>query len=234
MEVLFWIGLSLVVGSIAGRWGRSSVGWFLLALLFSPLLAGFVLLLVGKTMFRKPQEAVLVQQLAGSAPSLPLSVTLPTALAKKEWSDAADMAAPLLIVVLPTALFVLLTALLGGFSSEVKPHAWPAGMNEATEPATATATDKWPWLKTAKMTEEEAAQRACFDQNERMPDRKEDCSLPKVRERLNKDTTVAPAGPPAAAAKPRAIKQAATENVGNPTQDALARQLQAMPGVSRW
>jgi hypothetical protein len=39
MEVLFWVGLSLVVGSIAGKYGRSSLGWFLLALLISPLLA---------------------------------------------------------------------------------------------------------------------------------------------------------------------------------------------------
>ena len=75
--------LSLVVGSIAGSFGRSSVGWFLLSLLISPVLAGIALLLVGKTMFRKAQEAALAQQLAGIGPSHPLSPALPTLLAKK-------------------------------------------------------------------------------------------------------------------------------------------------------
>lgn len=40
----FWIGFAIVVGVAAGGRGRSGVGWFLLALLVSPLLAGLLLL----------------------------------------------------------------------------------------------------------------------------------------------------------------------------------------------
>jgi len=37
--VLFWIGLAIVIGMAAGSRGRSGFGWFLLALVISPLLA---------------------------------------------------------------------------------------------------------------------------------------------------------------------------------------------------
>jgi predicted permease len=51
MEVLliFWIGFSLVVAVAANTRGRNGLGWFLLALIISPLLAGlFVLALPHK------------------------------------------------------------------------------------------------------------------------------------------------------------------------------------------
>lgn len=49
MEILIivWLALAIVIGSIASGRGRSGFGWFLLALLVSPLLAAVLLLLVG-------------------------------------------------------------------------------------------------------------------------------------------------------------------------------------------
>ncbi len=47
MIAFLWIVLSVVVGAVAGKKGRTGVGWFLLALVTSPLIAGVILLLVG-------------------------------------------------------------------------------------------------------------------------------------------------------------------------------------------
>lgn len=44
---LLWFGLSVAIGAVAGGKDRSGVGWFLLSLVISPLLAGLLLLLVG-------------------------------------------------------------------------------------------------------------------------------------------------------------------------------------------
>lgn len=43
--IFFWLLFALVVGQIASGRGRSGFGWFLLACLISPLLAGIILLL---------------------------------------------------------------------------------------------------------------------------------------------------------------------------------------------
>ncbi len=43
--IFFWLLFALVVGMIASGRGRSGFGWFLLASLISPLLAGIILLL---------------------------------------------------------------------------------------------------------------------------------------------------------------------------------------------
>lgn len=44
MEIfLFWLGLSVAVGLYASKKGRSSIGWFFLAVFISPLLAGIFL-----------------------------------------------------------------------------------------------------------------------------------------------------------------------------------------------
>lgn len=74
MDVLvvfvLWIGLAFVVGEIAARKGRSVGGWFVFALLLSPLIAGLLLLfmpadesgLVGSGKYRKcPKCAELVR-----------------------------------------------------------------------------------------------------------------------------------------------------------------------------
>jgi len=42
--IFFWLMFALVVGMIASSRGRSGFGWFLLACLISPLLAGIILL----------------------------------------------------------------------------------------------------------------------------------------------------------------------------------------------
>lgn len=46
--LLGWILFSVGVGVLAGSWGRSGIGWFLLALLLSPLLSVLALLVVGR------------------------------------------------------------------------------------------------------------------------------------------------------------------------------------------
>lgn len=46
MWILFWCVLSVVVGVFAAGKGRSGVGWFLLSMLISPLLAAIFLAIV--------------------------------------------------------------------------------------------------------------------------------------------------------------------------------------------
>ncbi len=46
--VLLWIVLAFVVAAGAANRGRDSTGWFLLAIVLSPLLAGLMLLIVGQ------------------------------------------------------------------------------------------------------------------------------------------------------------------------------------------
>jgi len=43
-----WIIFSVLIGVLAGSWGRSGFGWFVLALLVSPLLAVLALLIAGR------------------------------------------------------------------------------------------------------------------------------------------------------------------------------------------
>jgi hypothetical protein len=42
--LLFWVGISIAVAVAADSKGRSAVGWFFLALLISPLIAGLIIL----------------------------------------------------------------------------------------------------------------------------------------------------------------------------------------------
>ena len=46
MEIIafFWFGFAIIVGVAANTRGRSGFGWFLLALIISPLLAGLLVL----------------------------------------------------------------------------------------------------------------------------------------------------------------------------------------------
>lgn len=46
--LMFWVGFAVVVGLIANGKGRSFLGWTLLALLISPLLAGLLALVVSR------------------------------------------------------------------------------------------------------------------------------------------------------------------------------------------
>ena len=59
MEIfLFWIFLAILVGVVASNWGRSGFGYFLLAVLLSPLLGGIILLAAGKNERAVTQQAV--------------------------------------------------------------------------------------------------------------------------------------------------------------------------------
>src|SRR5258708_2899376 len=42
--LFFWLALSIIVGVAANTRGRNPVGWFFLSILFSPLLAGLLVL----------------------------------------------------------------------------------------------------------------------------------------------------------------------------------------------
>jgi hypothetical protein len=46
MIILLWLATAALVGAIASNKGRSGIGWFILAVLFSPLLAGIILAIV--------------------------------------------------------------------------------------------------------------------------------------------------------------------------------------------
>jgi uncharacterized membrane protein YhdT len=54
---VFWLGFSVAIGVWASNRGRSGFGWFLLACLISPLLAG-IFLAVTKNMARLPSLTV--------------------------------------------------------------------------------------------------------------------------------------------------------------------------------
>ncbi|RUX23781.1 hypothetical protein EOA13_33035 [Mesorhizobium sp. M7A.F.Ca.US.011.01.1.1] len=47
--LLFWLGFSAIVGVAAAKRNRSGVGWFILALVISPLLAGLLVIALGGT-----------------------------------------------------------------------------------------------------------------------------------------------------------------------------------------
>jgi phosphotransferase system glucose/maltose/N-acetylglucosamine-specific IIC component len=47
MEIVgFWIAFAVIVGIAASRRGRSGLGWFLLALVISPVIAGLLVLVL--------------------------------------------------------------------------------------------------------------------------------------------------------------------------------------------
>jgi len=49
MEVgFFWVAFTVAVAVWASKWGRNPIGWFALAFLISPLLAGIFLAIAGE------------------------------------------------------------------------------------------------------------------------------------------------------------------------------------------
>ena len=57
MEIaLFWVALSIAVGAYGASKGRSGVGWFFLAVLISPLLAGIFCAIAADLKNKKPTE----------------------------------------------------------------------------------------------------------------------------------------------------------------------------------
>jgi hypothetical protein len=59
--ITLWFVLAVVVGIVAAALGRSGPGWFLLAVIISPLLAGIVLLLVGRAGVEPPSPSTHVK-----------------------------------------------------------------------------------------------------------------------------------------------------------------------------
>jgi uncharacterized membrane protein AbrB (regulator of aidB expression) len=55
--LIFLVIFSVGVGAWANAWGRNGWGWGAAALLLSPLLTGIVLLIAGKTIEKKAEEA---------------------------------------------------------------------------------------------------------------------------------------------------------------------------------
>lgn len=51
--VVFWLVGAVIVGIIAGSRGRTGFGWFVLSLVFSPLLMGILVLALGNPKERK-------------------------------------------------------------------------------------------------------------------------------------------------------------------------------------
>lgn len=67
--VLVWVGLCAVVGYAASQRGRNGIGWFLLALVISPLIAGLLVLVM------RPTQAPLVYaERITTEPTLPAEV----------------------------------------------------------------------------------------------------------------------------------------------------------------
>jgi hypothetical protein len=67
--LLFWIGLAVIVALAANSRGRSGLGWFLLALFFSPILALIAVLVIGPGANKAPGPAQLVYAAPPPAPA---------------------------------------------------------------------------------------------------------------------------------------------------------------------
>lgn len=46
--IFFWLFLAIAVGFLASNYNRSGIGWFFIACIVSPLIAGIFLLIIGK------------------------------------------------------------------------------------------------------------------------------------------------------------------------------------------
>lgn len=55
--VLLWLILAIAIGAAAGQRGRSGAGWFLLAVIISPLIAGLLLVIFPDLKTRSLLEA---------------------------------------------------------------------------------------------------------------------------------------------------------------------------------
>lgn len=64
MDVLiFLLIFSVLIGVWANAWGRNGLGWGVASAFFSPLLTGIVLLVAGKTVEKKAEEAKRIQDI---------------------------------------------------------------------------------------------------------------------------------------------------------------------------
>lgn len=65
MVLLFLVAFAVGIGKWATAWGRNGWGWGIAALIISPLLTGIVLLIAGKTVEAKAEEARKIKDLVG-------------------------------------------------------------------------------------------------------------------------------------------------------------------------
>ncbi|GLT13866.1 zinc ribbon domain-containing protein [Vibrio algivorus] len=65
--MFFWIILSIIVGSLATKYGRSGFGFFVLSLLLSPLVGGLILLIAGRTIENELEREVIKERMRESA-----------------------------------------------------------------------------------------------------------------------------------------------------------------------
>lgn len=60
--ILPWIFFSFMVAALASRYGRTAGGFFFLSLLISPLFAGILLLVYGKTNKAKARDVLAMRK----------------------------------------------------------------------------------------------------------------------------------------------------------------------------
>lgn len=65
--IFFWVILSIIVGSLATKYGRSGFGFFLLSLLLSPLIGGIILLIAGRTIENELEREAIKDRMRESA-----------------------------------------------------------------------------------------------------------------------------------------------------------------------
>jgi hypothetical protein len=56
LTLILWVLLSIVVGAGASNRGRDGFGWFILSILLSPALGGFMLVVLGERRKKEPKE----------------------------------------------------------------------------------------------------------------------------------------------------------------------------------
>lgn len=64
--LILWLGFAIAVAILANRFDRSGILWFLIALVISPLLAGIIVLAMGRNGKRCPSCAETVKREAAT------------------------------------------------------------------------------------------------------------------------------------------------------------------------
>ncbi len=66
MEIIFFLIIfSIGIGAWANAWGRNGWTWGIIAALLSPLLVGIALIIAGKSVEKKAEEAKRIKELVG-------------------------------------------------------------------------------------------------------------------------------------------------------------------------
>jgi len=62
--LFFWVTFVILIGVWANAWGRNPYIWAAVAALFSPLLAAIIILIAGKSVEKKAEEAKQIRELS--------------------------------------------------------------------------------------------------------------------------------------------------------------------------